>query len=65
MMKPDTICELRRYLHARIDWRRGEIDWIRALDSADPTAETLDAEIIVLRGELTFLRDIECGDADA
>lgn len=63
MMNTDTINELRRYLRARIDWRLEEIDWLRARGLAD--AETLDAEIIVLRGELAFLHDIECGDADA
>jgi len=65
MMKPDTICELRRYLHARIDWRLGEIDWMRALDGASPTADAYDAEIRTLRDELTFLQDVEYGDADA
>ena len=64
-MQPEIIHAIRDYLHRRIDYRRGEIDWMRQQNPNDPTAAFLAVEIETLRNELTHLVDVEAGEPDA
>lgn len=64
-MRPEIIHAIRDYLHRRIDYRRGEIDWMHQQNPHDPIAAFLAVEIETLRAELTHLVDVETGNADA